>query len=130
MAISMLTALEIFTNPADLEIDIWIEKSIGKFCIGIFRGPGHSFKSILTSQPFTEKEEDAVETVKVLLEEILTACTKEFKNPVSITCQYLNPDMEEIDQSKVLTHDLIEQILNELRRNRLARTYEMLNPRE
>ncbi len=122
----MITALEIFTNPSDLEITIEQEKEGAKFAVGIFRGPGHNFKPMLTSQPFAEKLEDAVETIKRTLESIHEALTKDFADRKSLPSQYLNPDGLEIDQSKVLNPKLIARILNELRQHRVASTYKML----
>ena len=124
----MLTALEIFTNPGDLEITIRQEKDGAKFAIGIFRGPGHNFKPMLNSQPFAETQEDAIEAIKGVLEPIREAMTKDFADRKSLPSQYLNPDGQEIDQTKVLNLDLISRILDELRQHRVASTYKMLAP--
>jgi len=126
MGISRISALEIFTNSSDLEITIGQEKGGGKFLIGIFRGPGHNFKPILTSGPFAEKFEDAVEAIGNTLTSIHDVVVKEFSNPSSIPSQYLNPGGHEIDQSKILNPDLISRILNELRQHKVASTYKML----
>ncbi|MDQ3014350.1 MAG: hypothetical protein M3Q73_00615 [bacterium] len=122
----MITALEIFTNPGDLEITIGQEKEGARFAIGIFRGPGHNFKPMLTSQPFAEKFEDAIEAVKGTLESIHDALSKDFADRKSFPSQYLNPGGQEIDQTKVLNPDLIHRILDELRQHRVASTYTML----
>lgn len=122
----MITALEIFTNPGDLEITIGQEKEGAKFSIGIFRGPGHNFKPMLTSQPFAEKLEDAVKAIQGTLESIHEALTKDFADRKSLPSQYLNPDSREIDQSKILNPDLISRILDELRQHQVASTYKML----
>ncbi len=84
MGISMITALEIFTNPGDLKIAIGQEKEGSKFAIGIFRGPGHNFRPMLTSQPFAEKLEDAVKAIKGILESIREDLTKDFANGKSL----------------------------------------------
>jgi hypothetical protein len=125
MGIGMFTALEIFTNPGDLEITIGQEKVGAKFAIGIFRGPGHNFRPILTSQPFAEKLEDAVEAIRGTLESIREALTKDFADRKSLPSQYLNPDRQEIDPSKVLNQDLIRRILEELRAHGKASTCKM-----
>ena len=80
MGLSMITALEIFTNPGDLEITIGQEKEGAKFAFGIFRGPGHNYKPMLTSQPFTEIREDAIKAVEGVLQTVHEAITKQFKN--------------------------------------------------
>ncbi|MEI8337712.1 MAG: hypothetical protein WCF92_01020 [bacterium] len=122
----MITALEIFTNPNDLEIIIGQKKAGDKFEIGFFRGPGHRFKPMLTSEPFAEKLEDAVEAIKGILESICEALTKEFSDQKSLPSQYLNPEGHKINQSKVLNTDLINRILEELRQHKVASTYKML----
>jgi hypothetical protein len=126
MGISALTALEIFTNPSDLEITIGQAKPGDKFAIGIFRGPGHNFKPMITSRPFAENTEDAVETIKEILELIHGAMMRDFADRKSLPSQYLNPDGLEIDQSKILNQDLINCILDELRQHKIASTYKML----
>ncbi len=128
MGISMITALEIFTNPGDLEITVGQAKPGDKFAIGIFRGPGHNFKPMLTSQPFAGKVEDAVKAVKGILESIQQAMTKDFADRKSFPSQYLNPNGLKINQSKVLNPDLISRILDELRQHRVASTSKMLAP--
>ena len=123
---TMLTALEIFTNPHDLEISIGQEKKgIGKYALLICRGPGHNFKLMISSTPFAEKVEDAVLVIKEILEVTVEAVTKEFKERTSVLSQYLNPDGKTIDQSKVLNADWINRILEELRTKQVASTYKM-----
>jgi len=123
--ISMITALEIFTHPRDLEISIIQEKNGGKYAIAYSRGPGHNFKLLLSTQPFAEKIDDAVEIVRETLELIQQVVTKEFENRKSIVSQYLNPYGQAIDQSKVLNSDLIRRITEELRQHQVASTYKM-----
>ena len=126
MPISMMSALEIFTNPGDLEITIGQEKKGAKFAMGIFRGPGHDFKPILTSQPFAETQEDAIKAVERVLQTVHEAVTETLRNPDSLASRYLIPDEQKIDQSKVLNQDLIGRILDELRQHQKASTCEML----
>ncbi len=125
MGLSMLTALEIFTNPGDLEVTIGQEDGKGKFAVGVFRGPGHNFKPMLTSQPFAETQEEAIKSVEEILQTVHEAMTKEFKDSRSIPSRVLKPEGVEIDQSKVLTPELISRILEELRQHRKASTYKM-----
>jgi hypothetical protein len=123
--ISRLTALEIFTNPNDLEIVIGQEKSSGKYAIAIMRGPGHNFKMMLDSESSIENFEDAFRAVKETLETIQQAMTKELGDPENLVTQFLNPDSQVIDQSKTLNPDLINRIMDELRRHKVASTYKM-----
>lgn len=126
MGLSLITALEIFTNPDDLEIKIGQEREGEKFSIGIFRGPGHNYKPMLNSGAFAKTLEEAVEAVKEILETVCKAITKDFADRKSIPSQYLNPGGLEIDQSKVLNPDLVSRILDELRKKRSASTCDML----
>ena len=118
----MLTALEIFTNPSDLEFTIGQREEGGKFSIGIFRGLGHAFKPMLTSEPFAETLEEAIKAVEGTLQTVYEAITEEFKSKASLASLYLNPEGKEIDQAKVLNQDLIARIIEELRQNRKAST--------
>jgi len=115
MGISTYTALEIFTNPSDLEITIGRENEGEKYAFGIYRGRGHNFKPLLTSQAFAETKEDAIKGVEETLLIVLEA-------------NHHNPDGQDIDQSKVLNQDLIARILEELRRNDKVSTCKMLDP--
>jgi hypothetical protein len=81
---------------------------------------------MLTSQPFAETREDAIKAVEGILRTVHEAITKEFKDSRSLASQYLNPDGQEIDQSKVLSQDLIERIFKELRAYGKASTCKML----
>ncbi len=128
MGFSMITALEIFTNPGDLEIVITQDEESAKFAVGIFRGPGHNFKPIITSPPFVEKLEDAVEVIRKTLESICENMTKEFADSESMLSQWVNTGRLQIDKSKVLSSDLIGRILEELRQGRVASTCKMLAP--
>jgi len=77
--ITMGTALEIFTNPRDLQVTIAQElNGGGKFGFGIFRGPGHGFKPLLTSAFFAEALEEAVQAVRGVLETTVQVVMKEF----------------------------------------------------
>jgi len=123
--ISMFTAMEIFTNPHDLEITVAKEGRSGKFAFAISRGPGHRFKRMLSSRPFAETLENVVFWTKVVLEGIRQTVIKEFEDNGSLLSQHLNPDGQTIDQSKVLNPDLINRIVNELRKHQTASTYRM-----
>ncbi len=126
MGLSMLTALEIFTNPRDLEIIIGSDA--GKYGFAITRGPGHDHKVMVETNVFAKTQEDAVEAIKGTLESICEALKRDFADLKSFPSQYLNPDGQEIDPSKVLNPDLINRIIDELRQHQVAGTYKMLAP--
>ncbi len=121
MGISRLTCLEIFTNPTDLQIMIGQEKNNGKYAIGIFRGPGHNFKPLITSGFVIESFKEAIEEIKKILESIHYTIESELKKKGSLLSSYLNPS----DQSKTLNLDLISRILKRLRQHREVDTAEM-----
>jgi len=127
VGISLITALEIFSNPNDLEISIRRErKGNGRYSIEFSRGPGHNFKLMLSSKPFTEKPEEAVEIVRETLETIQQVVAKKFADKESFLSGYFNPDGKLIDQLQVLSSDLIIQIVEELKQHQVASTYKML----
>lgn len=125
MGLNIGTALEIFTNPEDLEFTIGQEKEGEKFAIGIFRGPGHRYKPLLTTKPFLETREDAFNAIEETLQTVLEVATRELNDPESLVSQFLNPDGEALDQSKILNKDLIIRILEELRTHGKASTCAM-----
>jgi hypothetical protein len=123
--VSRLEALEIFTNPNDLEVLITEDKKSKKYGVVFCRGPGHNFKLMLDADPYTENFEEILEAVKTTLETVQQGITKELEDPASFTAQFLNPDNQAIDQSKALNPELINQIINELRQHKIASTYKM-----
>jgi len=125
--ISLVTALEIFSNPNDLEISIKQEGG-GTFSIEISRGPGHNFKLLLTTTPFPATKEDAVAVVVEILQGIHKISTEELRSRTGIVSQILNPEGLEISRSSTLNLDRITLIANELRRNGRASTYRMFRP--
>ncbi|MES2059573.1 MAG: hypothetical protein V4438_00925 [Patescibacteria group bacterium] len=125
MGLTLITALEIFTNPWDLVFTVGEEVGGGKFAFGIFRGPGHQGKVLLTTQPFAETLEEVVEAVNGVLQSICKAVTEEFESKQSLASQYLNPDGQEIHQSKVLNQEIISWVLEGLRHGQEACTNEM-----
>jgi hypothetical protein len=118
--ISLISALEIFSNPSDLEFVIGQEKEGGKFAIGIYRGPGHNYKPIVTSRPFTEKFEDAVEEIEKLLNSVHESVTAALVKKDSFL-----EGLVVSDSQQVLNPELITRIIDELRQNKKASTCKM-----
>jgi len=123
--ITRLSALEIFSNPKDLEIIIAHGKETKKYGFLISRGPGHNFKIILEAKPFSEKPEEVVDTIKQLLEGIQKITKEDLKNKDNLITQILNPDGEELDESNILNQELIDRIIKELQNKKIASTYKM-----
>lgn len=123
--LSRLTALEIFSNPRDLEITIGQEDGRGKFTFAIFRGPGHNFKLMLSSQPFAETQDEIVSEIGRILQFVCEFCTKELMDKGGFIHELLNPEGQEFDQSQILNQGQIDRILEELRQHKKASTHEM-----
>ncbi|MCH8748153.1 hypothetical protein IH781_00220 [Patescibacteria group bacterium] len=120
--ISRVTALEIFTQPKDLHFSVGEDG--GTWGFAITRGPGHSFKPLLTAQPVFDDMDQAVKDVGDILAAICETCRAELDDKTSLSAQVLNPDNRSLEEATVLTAELIEWILQELRANRKVGTYE------
>ncbi len=125
MGISMFTALGIFANPFDLQITIGQPAGGVKFAFGIFRGPIHCFIPMLTSTPFAETLEDAIQEVDEILRAVHEYVAKSLADPANPVAQLLNPEGAEINPAAVLNPELIARILGELRLHQVANTYAM-----
>ena len=121
----MLCALEIFSNPYDLCIAFGRKNEGDKYAFAICRGPGHNYKPMLSTQPFFEKAEDVIDYIKQLLELAHKTASDAAKDPASLFSQFFNPDGDPIDESKILTPDLIKRVLDELEKNQKVDTTEM-----
>lgn len=126
MSISLITAIEIYSNPYDLEFLVGKEKGGTKFAIAITRGPGHNYKLLLTTEPYTENQAEVIGRIREILERVRSVAENELNNPESIAASFLNPDGEEINQANVLNADLIERIIAKLEQDRVASTCEMV----
>lgn len=126
MSLTLITALEIFSNPQDLYIFIGQKDGSDKFAFAISRGPGHNFKPMLSTTPFFETEEVAIDEIKKILEQVREAATKELEDEKSMASQFLKPEGMEIDQSKMLNQELIDRIVEELKKSKSVNTWEML----
>ncbi len=125
MGISMITALEIFSNPKDIEIQVVKDERSGKYAIVFTRGPGHNFKLMLDSPPVFEKLEVAIGAIKETLEFVQEHGNKELSDKNSLFAKISNPEGQEVDQSRVLNSDTIARIIEELKKNMVASTYKM-----
>ena len=124
--ISRGMCLEIFTNPHDLEIVVSKAKNFDKWVFVLTRGPRDRHK-VLLEGGFFRQSNDAVDTIKKILEGILEFTTKELKDPKSLLTELINSDHEAVmDPSKILTLDLITRIVEELQQHQTASTYKMM----
>ena len=123
MGISLMTALEINNHPSDLYVQIGKPQGSEQYAIQVSRGPGHSYKMLISSQPFADTVEQAVEQVKALLKGIHSAAEDQMNDAESPTTKILSGVT---DRSKTLTPDLIDRIIAELREHQYADTSQML----
>lgn len=119
--ISLFSALEIFTQPDDLQFSIG--EQAGKWGLAITRGPGHDYKLIITSQPVLESREAAANAIKTLLTDICTAATSELNKPKSMLAALANPDGLPIDDAHMLSGEYRERIFNDLMEHGVAQTF-------
>ena len=120
MPLTMYEALEIYNHPKDLAICAKNSKEDARYSICIFRGPGHNFKPLITSKPFTAVKKEAIGVIKHVLETSITACEKTLKGNTLLSGVLRGIT----DQSLVLNKKLIVRILNDLRKkNGEANTY-------
>ena len=125
MALSMITALEIFTNPKDLDFQVGKSTKVsGKFIFAISRGPGHGFKLLIDTEPVFSSVEEAVKALKHLLEGICQAATAEIKRPGSVASFVANPENRPIEEAtNALTQEEIETICRQLLESGHTQTY-------
>lgn len=114
LSFEIWTAIEIFSNPYDLEISIIHDRNSGQFAICINRGPNNNYKPLFTPEPFTKSLNIAVNEVKLTLETIYTFIKFDLENVSSDSTLCLNPNGLGIDWSKVMSLNLINQITCEL----------------
>ena len=119
--ISRATALEIFTQPDDLEFSIGCKDD--KWAIMVTRGPGHNFKLLITTEPVFESKDAAIKVVEELLDGICQGYESELTDPSSLAAQFVNPEDRSLENANVLTAERREWIIQELKANDTAGTY-------
>lgn len=124
MGISMITAVEIYTNPKDLEFRIGQERHDGLFAFTVTRGPGHDFRLLLSTRPFAQTEEEIIDAIGEILVGIHESAPKELEG-MSNRLGFLCSDQTAVDSTNVLSPELITRILEELRQHQVASTYKM-----
>ena len=118
---SLLTAMEIFTNPHDLLIVIGQPKENGNYVFEICRGPGHDYKILLNTTPVFTKKEEVVKKIGEILTVIQEACKEELEDKKSV----FHPIFGPIDLAKVLNAEIIEHIIKELENKSFINTCEI-----
>lgn len=115
--LTLITALEIYTNPFDLDIVIMENVMV------ISRGPGHNFKILLSAEwKFNDKIE-VVEDIKSILKTIIDKNKAELSIPNSFVASICNPKNEPLDEATVLTESMLDEIISSLNGTGTAQTY-------
>jgi hypothetical protein len=124
MSVSVVTALEIFTNPNDLFIYISQSEENGNYTYCIRRGPQHSFKILLTSGP-TKYRMYAIINIEA---ELLSIYNYFMDTPsLLLDAILISSQRRNHITSLVLTQTAIDKIIQELKATGEAKTY--LRPR-
>lgn len=121
--ISLVTMLQIFTNPFNLIFTIGKGDS-EKYSVMIGYGPEKQYVILFTALGMFETPEKAVEFTEKLLKMIWSFWIKEFLKPSGVFQFMLNPKKEEIKTLKVLDFALIDKIKAKLLQKREAKTFE------
>lgn len=117
--ISMITALEIFTNPQDLAF------TASPKGLGIFRGPGHRGKPLITGRFDFKSVDKAAEEIGNILKAIISSAAQELKNPRSFAGSILNPEERPLEGAEVLTEEMVDKIVVKLKERGEAYSYEL-----
>lgn len=124
MGMSVLTVLEIYSNPLDLSIAIAKGNNSSLYALAISRGPLHNFKLMLSTAPFAETVEEAIALIKAILETvIITAEGIPFGETVTTEANQKSFERIETVPGPVLDHSLIDWIVAELREHKTADTW-------
>lgn len=129
---TIISALEIFSNPYDLEFIVGenTDKKDGTFSLMLTRGPGHNFKVMITGEGYKSKD-DAVETIKKILDSCIEKGEEVFfgkKSSTDDVGQLLktvgnSKDCKKEDAKNALTKSMIEKIVSNLKEKEVASTY-------
>ena len=126
MSLSVITCLEIYTNPKDLEINIVKDTETQKYAFLVCRGPGHNYKAMLTTLPFTSDFDNAIEAVQIILEGALEVGRTFNLDDDMPEAKTLKSFADKIETAEVLNLDIMEKIISELREKTTVCTHKFL----
>ncbi|MBP9771890.1 MAG: hypothetical protein KBD16_03130 [Candidatus Pacebacteria bacterium] len=115
MGVSLVTLLEIFTNPRDLEVVLEQDQKTKEFAVGFFRGPGHNFKPLISTEPGFPTREAAIGTVKRILEAAIQHGGVTLHDPTILLRDEFNPDPHEPERRHFLSSAAVEAIVEKLK---------------
>ena len=123
--ITMSTMLEINGNPEDLYIEIGKTTINGTYAFTISRGPGHSFKPLISTTPVFKTSDDAVKEISDLLHMVHTKAITQLAKKNDLLTSIVNPNDAPVDISKTLNSERIKKILDDLRLHHFSATYKV-----
>lgn len=112
---SFLKALEVYINPLNLCFCISeSEQDEGRFRLCITMGPAFCYRPVFGCNEFFGSRKDALENLKMVLENVRERCEREVLKPDSALIELQltrTVGFHKIDQSKVLNEDRIKRII-------------------
>lgn len=123
MGLSAITALEIYTNPEDLEFAIGEDEESGKWSLVITRGPSHHFKLLLSADGTLGSKAEAIKQIGLLLKTAREEGRRTLTDPESFIGKIVNPKGLAPEDMEILTDEQSERILEELRSSNVSSTY-------
>ena len=129
MQLSGRTAAVIFTNPSDLYFVVGQGEEKKEFGFAVMRGPQRRFEILLEGKPVFKSKEDAIESIKRVLETTYDWAVGELStNPESLIVAIMNPNglpCEAIltDNPNIFSRELIELICFNLANFGQAQTF-------
>ena len=119
--LTLLTALEIFSHPNDLCINVFLDDKSRKWGVIIYRGPGHNYKLMLSSSPFLNTKSDAVNSVKKILLATCKASKDAIKDKDSFVSKLLKSTDPQLDKK------IINKITQHLKNHDSVETHKLLS---
>lgn len=125
---TLMTALEIFTQTNDLQIIVAEDEKTEKFMFLISRGPKHRFKPLISTKFAMVSREAAVSTVMMVLRAVCEVAEKEMQNTSSFPAAIINPEgLTKDEMQNVLTDKHLTQIEEKLQTEDTVNTFELFN---
>ncbi|MBP9762365.1 hypothetical protein KBD34_01990 [Patescibacteria group bacterium] len=140
MGLSLITALEIFTNPDDLYFAVIKDPESGKYGLVIARGPGHDYKPLFDVSCNYETREGVLEMLRTGLSGTREGVIKELGSSSSLVAAIFKPPagqpLEEVGLTQTKVDEIIEALTtrdtfltsrpNSAPADRLAETVELV----
>ncbi len=114
MGMSLITALEIFTNPDDLYFAIVEDPKSVKYGLVIARGPGHNYKPLFDVSCNYGAREEVLEMLRTGLQGTREGVIKELSSPSSLAAAVFKPPaglpLEEVGLTQAKVNEVIEAL--------------------